>query len=493
MIEVNNTPWCRLHGLMLVLCLLVVVALRLPWVGHLLVWDEAMNLCSVRALLAGGQDDFSNWVWRHPPLFCVLMLLVKPMQGGFAERVELITIGVALLNAGLLFAINRKVFSVRTALWSVFFLGVMPGSIFFDVWIKRDILVVTFGLLAMLLMLHKHLPYAAFCLGLALLTKETAVFYVMACGLLWLWGAGGRPTWKGAAVLVAVPLLTCGWWYGWLSRAQHVEFALSRQTGFNSSWDFYGGRALHDLGWPGVILAVAGAAVLGAGLLRQGRIREDAALSRRAHGWPVWLLVPSLVLLSLLPSKVPWVVVVLFPAWATLQGVGAAHLLNPTRGGAGRRCVMGAAALLLAGVLVWQVAGRDYEATLKRAAEGQWRGAGYSREIAETMNRLVKDDERIVMTSFHYWTQLMPGHACAVFAYYFTRDAAVLLRSHERGFEELREDVEAYELDWALLSPEPGDKEREVFGGFIDQLGLVPVKMEKAYLFRTSALYGKGP
>ena len=60
-------------------------------------------------------------------------------------------------------------------------------------------------------------------------------------------------------------------------------------------------------------------------------------------------------------------------------------------------------------------------------------------------------------------------------------------------FEALREDVKAYKLDWALLSPEPGDKEREVFGGFIDQLGLAPVRLEKAYLFRTSALYGKGP
>ena len=29
------------------------------------------------------------------------------------------------------------------------------------------------------------------------------------------------------------------------------------------------------------------------------------------------------------------------------------------------------------------MAGRDYEATLKRAAEGQWRGAGYARALTE--------------------------------------------------------------------------------------------------------------
>jgi len=60
------------------LCILVFAALRIRWLGHLLVWDEAMSLCTIRSLLSHGTDDFSNWFWRHPPLFSLLTALLQP-------------------------------------------------------------------------------------------------------------------------------------------------------------------------------------------------------------------------------------------------------------------------------------------------------------------------------------------------------------------------------------------------------------------------------
>ncbi|HIL71898.1 MAG TPA: hypothetical protein EYG38_18860, partial [Verrucomicrobia bacterium] len=51
----------------LCLCLVLFVALRSEFIGHLLVWDEAMNLCTVQSFATQGSDDFSNWFWTHPP------------------------------------------------------------------------------------------------------------------------------------------------------------------------------------------------------------------------------------------------------------------------------------------------------------------------------------------------------------------------------------------------------------------------------------------
>jgi hypothetical protein len=105
------------------------------------------------------------------------------------------------------------------------------------------------------------------------------------------------------------------------------------------------------------------------------------------------------------------------------------------------------------------------------------------------MNRLVKDGDRVLLTSFHYWKGLGPGEPCAVFTYYFTRKAEVLIRPHEATFDQLLGDIRKYRLDWALLSPEPGAEERELFGGFMGKLGLPPYCLPQARIFKTTALY----
>jgi hypothetical protein len=109
------------------------------------------------------------------------------------------------------------------------------------------------------------------------------------------------------------------------------------------------------------------------------------------------------------------------------------------------------------------------------------------------MNACVQPNERILLTSFHYWRGLPPGHACPIFAYYFVKDAEILLRPHTSSFDSLRRDIILYRLDWALLSPEPGPHEVEVFDGFIHTLKLRPYRLDRAFLFRTSDVYRRQP
>ena len=94
-------------------CALLFVAVRARWIGHLLTWDEAMNLCSIRSFVSEGEDVFSFWFWRHPPLFCILTLPLMPLRAGFAERAEGLAIAVALVTFVMLFVLNRRVFVAR--------------------------------------------------------------------------------------------------------------------------------------------------------------------------------------------------------------------------------------------------------------------------------------------------------------------------------------------------------------------------------------------
>ena len=217
--------------------------------------------------------------------------------------------------------------------------------------------------------------------------------------------------------------------------------------------------------------------------------------------WPLAVLIPSYLALSLLRSKVPWVPMAMLPAWATLQGVGLAWLLTwpppgdpaqhsfalpaaPYRWGA-RLCRALLAAFILVASLHYACR-LDYDELLESIAPGQRRGAAWSRDAATAMNMATRDTDRVLLTSFHYWERILPGQACPVFAYYYTRNAAILMKPHETSFTDLVADIEEHDIDWALLSPMPGEKEQDVFGGFIEKLGLTPIKLERAWLFRTS-------
>jgi 4-amino-4-deoxy-L-arabinose transferase-like glycosyltransferase len=276
-----------------VICAVLFLVLRLRWVGHLLTWDEAYNLCTVRTFVSGGEDFASDWFWRHPPLFCLLMMLVSPLSPGFAERVEILAIFVGLANLALLFVLNRQAFDTTTALWSVFLLSILPGSMFFDVWVKRDHLATTFGLIALILLFRKHSLYAGVSLGLALLCKESAAFFVIAALVLWGLGATGRRKISDCIALVAFTFLSCSWWYLVVksklhpmdtSQAapflhvlfagvkEHLQFAGGEQSIWVMPWYDYFSKLPFLIGIPGLLLAGVGIVAI----LKTGRAQHPA-------------------------------------------------------------------------------------------------------------------------------------------------------------------------------------------------------------------------
>ncbi len=484
-------PLTQVSWIVLAACVALFVALRARWVGHLLVWDEAMALCTARSFIAGADDPFAAWFWRHPPLHSVLLLALRPLQAGFAERAEMLSIALATINQLLLFQLNRRIFGTTAGLWSAFIVALLPATAFYDVWIKQDHPVVTLGLLALLAFQSRRFFLSGLCLGLALLSKATAAFYCLGVFLLWLAGACGKRNVKDMAVLIGASAVTCGWWYLIVVPRARVpgstdvfKFAARGDALWQSEWSFYFARLPIELGWGAIALAVIGTVVL----IRKGT-RENAL-----RLWPLALLVPAQLLIAIVPNKVPWIVIALLPAWATLAAVAAAAIIRglPLAETSWFRPVI-VALFIVAFAGLTPGPAPDYESTLRRFVQTQWRGATNSREAANAVNSVVSDGDRMLLTSFHYWKGLPEGLPDPVFTYYLAKKPIFLVRSHKLSFGDLLGEVRKHRLDWALISPEP-DNSGPIINGLQQRFGLIPAKATTgALLYRTSVIYQSDP
>ncbi|MFH0953521.1 MAG: glycosyltransferase family 39 protein [Verrucomicrobiota bacterium] len=509
-----------LLGALLVLYFL----LRLPYVGHLLIWDEAMNLCTVRSLVSHGQDYYSGWFWRHPPALDVVLMLVRPLAAGFAERAQVLVICVGTLNALVLFLLNRRTLGAGPALWATFFYAVMPGAAFHDVWLKQDVFAILFGLLAVHAFVRRRAPLAGLLLGLAFLGKETALFYAMAVGVLWLFRERPERRIRDLVLIGVLAGVTSGWWYLGFSTA--LRYFLAFVTGlplaatdisvWTRPWYFYLKLLPLDLGWGGVALCLAGVVAI-------WRVRPPDAHSptcppacppkpwrrRKPEGrrrirpfvsssvlWPLAVLVPAYLLLSVMRGKAPWFVVALYPTLATLQGVGADGLVRalrslfertPALGRAGPRLLAGGLAILVAWAFVWNAWGRDYEESLRQREWPIWWGSYASREAALTLNRLAREGDRVLVTPMHYWLGEKPI-PCAIFVYYLG-GFSVVVRPYDLSADDLVAAVKEHKLDWAMVSPDPVEAEQKLLGPLRKKYGLEPLSLQGACIYKTEGIY----
>ena len=484
--EITRVTWLLLAG-----CVTLFIVLRARWVGHLLVWDEAMALCTARSFIVGADDPFAAWFWRHPPLHSVLLLALRPLQAGFAERAESLSIVIAVINQLLLFQLNRRAFGTQIGLWSAFIIALLPASVFYDVWIKQDHPVVTLGLLALLALQSRRFFLSGLCLGLALLSKATAAFYCLGVFLLWFAGAGGKRNIKNIAVLIGTSAITCGWWYLIVVPRARVpgstdvfKFAASGDALWQSDWSFYLARLPIELGWFALATAVVGAIFL----IRKGMSENALRL------WPLAVLVPAQLLIAIVPNKVPWIVIALLPAWATLVAIAADAIIRglPLADTSRVRPVLAALFIVTFAALTLGTSARDHESALQRFVETQWRGAANSRDAANAVNAVVADGDRMLLTSFHYWKGLPEGLPDPVFTYYLSKKPVFLVRSHKLSLGDLLSEVRKHRLDWALLSPEP-ENSAPIINGLQQRFGLIPAKATTgALLYRTSVIYQSG-
>jgi 4-amino-4-deoxy-L-arabinose transferase-like glycosyltransferase len=485
------------HWLLLVLGLILYVILRLPWVGHLLTWDEAMNLCAIRAFTAGGHDCYSSWFWHHPPLFSALLLLVKPLHAGFAERAELLQLVVGVLHCLVLFSLCRSTLGFACALWAVFFFAVMPAAVFFDLWLKQDTLASLFGMLALTAFLRDRQALSGALLGFALLAKEMAAFYAMGIGALWFFRPRESRKIRDIAAVAVIAALVASWWYlGFSSSIEYfIAFAFNSSGGkdvwvWERPWHYFLGKLHVDLGLLGVVLCIAGVLA----------IRLTPREKRPAALWPLAVLVPAFSLLCMARGKAIWFTIALYPVFAALQGAGMAGMLQAVRNALSRlgkkwpwigigwpRWAVIAAALAVVSRLTSEVWSRDYERYLFLQDGGIWWGAAASRQAAVLMNGLVQDGQKALITPMSYW-QYRDKEPCPIFAYYL-KDTPVIVRPYDVPAEDFVGVVKKYKIDWAMVSPEGQAGQKALLDPLARQYRLRPVFLRGACIFKTDSIY----
>lgn len=482
--------------LALAACLAAFVVIRLPWIGHLLTWDEAMNLCATRSYVNQVQDYYAFWFWTHPPLYNDLLMAVAPLYAGFAERAELVSLWIAVACAAALFALNRRAFGFAPALLACFILAITPASALYDLWIKQEGLVTLLGLFAVILYLRNRIVLAGLALGLAFLSKELAAFYAACLGALWLVSRPRRRLFE-LFVLFGIAAAVSVSWYIQYSFSLKTSLALA--TGANIAdvadwsrpWYYYPAKLRQDLGMTGLALCGAGLATLG-WIIRRARPDERAAVA-----WPLAFLVPTLLVLQLSHAKAPWFTMTLYPALATLEALGlygawtllAAASARVGWGPSVARVLAVAGLLALSARSAIHFRRTTYEDLLRAQDPGWAWGARASRQAAQTLNALAGAGQRALITPAYYWhdQNLLPD---AVFVYYL-EDIPVVVRPFTITPDELVETVRKYRLDWAVVSPEPGEGERRLAVPLFQKFGLRPIVLEGAYLFKTTSLYSE--
>jgi 4-amino-4-deoxy-L-arabinose transferase-like glycosyltransferase len=423
------------------------------------------------------------------------MSLLSPLRDGFAERSQLAAVLVQSLNLVLLYLLNRAAFGRRVALLASVCLALLPGAVFFDVWIKRDHLVTTFGLLALLAGVRNRVLLAGFCLGLSLLSKETGVFFVPPAMLMLFGRSRGSMAWKAPMVALGVAGATCGWWYALFSTTVRSIFGFAAGseptlTEWSYPWYYYGERLISELGLAGC--ALAGAGLLGAGW-RGGRDASSAMPVRELvttpRLWPWITLFFGYLALSLSHGKTPWMTVSFYPAWATVAGIGLVALIDLFRlawpGGVRGNLIGSLAGAACCASLLITALGRPHADEQKKLGIGWWWGSDASRQAAEAVNRVTTDKDRLLLTSFYYWGDDPVPTPCPIFAYYFRKDVPTLVQSFLLTPDKAAQLVRDHRLTWALFSPDPRKGGNEFLSAFIKTNSLTATILPGAVLVDT--------
>ncbi len=412
-------------------------------------WDEAMNLLSTEAVLLGREHTYSYWFWRHPPLYKGLIALgMAQPYPAWTSNLQVIHAAVSCLNLGLLLWVLIKTHDRNTALLAAFAWVLIPGARFYDPWIKADVLVNTFGLLAVGTAARFKYHRAGLFLGLALLTKETAAIWAIPV----LWMLPVKTERKRVIQCLALAGLVCLPWY--VFRIEELTHYLAFATGlpikqtadWSAPWTTYWTHLPVLLGPVGLLLTAI------------------ALWNRRAEwssNWPLAMVVPGLLLLSVIRGKPPWLLMTFQPALAALCGIGAARLLQWSGQKVPKPAQAGVALICVAGLGI-QAGFYDSDLILKKLSPQTHWGTHSSQEAADLIETHVPEDASFAVSPMYYWERV-EKQICPILLCSLTRQPSALIYPPPRVQEDYLRLVQDQDLDWVLVSPTPDTAERELF------------------------------
>jgi len=394
----------------LVIVSLIFVALRLKTLNHLLMYDEARNIISLRAFFSNNSANPFYWnYFFHPPLYVTFAGVLAPFKAGFDVRMESLSLLFAYLTLMIVYVMSARLGGRKYAFLSGLFLSLMPASIAYDSWIKRDGLASALGYLAILLLLRRKFLWCAVALSFSMLAKESAVFFIMAATVL-LFVLREDGIQKKLAIIYGTIFVLTSWWYVFFSSMPKFIFDIYFSVDkFAPVWAnsplYYCGKLLPDMGLPILIFFITGVGYL-----------IHLIFQEKQYKWAIPPVVALCVYITsslVIGCKTPWLSLSAVPALAMVAGAGGLYLIAIAK----KHKFFPAIFTLF---LIFSILGGisfSYEKYHISTYANGWSGANYSKELALYLNKASKDDERLMLTQFSYWGKPF-CQMCPVFLYY---------------------------------------------------------------------------
>jgi 4-amino-4-deoxy-L-arabinose transferase-like glycosyltransferase len=348
-------------------------------------WDEAWNTLTVQDGARGyTADGWFYGFYRHPPAYIGAGIGLAWLTGsdppGIAVAMERLSLLFALGTVVLVFLCGKEWFDERVGLLAALIYALLPAARVFDVFIKPDAATAFFGMLFLYLFFKKKHLLAGVFLGLAFLSKETAVFILAPAFLYLLVSRQFRESgWLVLSSCIAAAV--SAWWYLAYSvtRGDFINFFLGRgqeAKDWHQSWRYYFTRLPSDLGW--VVLALLVLALF-MWALRPGRDGRG--------GMSLFLLLwlgVTYAVLSASFGKPPWMTYTVYPAAALLAGWGAFRVVDEIASARGREFAYASLAVVMAAALALSLSVGF--GGFMRKADSSFSGWISERAVAEYLN-----------------------------------------------------------------------------------------------------------
>jgi len=459
---------------------LIFVLVRVRTLNHLLVWDEAWSILSLRAFLLNAVRDPFYWGnFFHPPLYMTFGKFLEPFKENFDGRLQLLSLFFSYGTLIVTYLLSARLGGIRFAFFGGLFFALMPECIAYSTWIKSDMLASGLGYLAVFFILKRKFFWCATALSLSLLAKENALFFVAAVTFLIFFLKIGKPV-KKLFMIYAIILLLTSWWYVGFSEMTRnfINFFFSKAV-YGELWmqspSYYLNKLSPDLGVGILSLAVIGISYF-TSLIRKGQRRWVV---------PVIVFLCVYIPISLIfTTKTPWLSISAIPALAMLAGGGALYLLKNFKKSPVAKIVL---LLSILFTLITAVS-FSYSGYQMRTYLFGWPGAEASRELATYLNKHMRDDENLMITTFAYWK--MP--VCPVFLYYWKSHPVQIIDGKKKAGWVIDEIVKN-KISWFVIadSPDMAFNFHELTDEMHKMLAARPEKVYWSYVWDVRGLSGK--
>ena len=429
------------------------ICLRLKTLSHLLVWDEAWDILTLRAFLANAKaDPFYFYYFFHPPLYMFFAGLLQPFRAGIDVRLELLSLFFSYATFVVTYLLCRKIGGVRFGLLSILFLTLMPFSMAYDTWIKSDGLSAALSYLAIIFFLNRRLLWCAIALSFSLLAKENALFFIMSISFLMFIFREKKTVQKLLFIYFIIAALTA-WWYLYFSALKQSFMTLyfsviKGHPACQHAYLYHLQKLVVDMGIPLLVLLVIGLCY-----------STYLIVYKKQRLWliPIVVTVSVYGITAFMTLKEPWFCLSARPALAMISAVGALCLLRISK----RVRLSLLFLILLVTSVIYQGLFFSYENYHAKVYPHGWPISIAGKRLAVYLNQHMKDDDRALINK--RWA------LNTIFIYYWKSHPIEIFTGKET-VENIVNDIKKNKISWLVdsnsLDPqcEPGHLMAEVKG-----------------------------